>query len=567
MNRISPIYTHKTSCRDCFKCIRHCPVKAIKVENGSAVVDSERCILCGKCTQICPVEAKRVRNDITGAELLLNSGKRVIASLAPSYKSVYDCSDSTIIFALKKLGFSMVSETALGATIVSKQVAMELSNNDSKLLISSACPVVNEFISKYKPEFSQYLSKLLSPAQSHAKFLKEHYGADTAVIFINPCVAKKNESDVMPEYVDISITFKELNEMFVKKGIKLVDTMEELSFEPFKAGKSGAYPLDGGMISTVREFYTNDDTDFVSFTDIKELDGILNSVNDYANSKIFLELMACPGGCINGPSMPSELPVSLRKLAVQKNVIDSVSEIDSIGEVIIRNNYRTNDVVENNYSVTELNNVLRQVGKCSHKDELNCGGCGYSTCREFAAAVLNGYAQTYMCVTYMRSVAMNKANALLKAMPSGVIIVDDKLKVIECNRRFAEIIGGDLTYVYDAKPGLSDSYLKRIISFSSYFEAFLNSPNELLETEFSFNKKILKLILFPIEGHRIIGGIVQDITHPSMHREQIIEKAKKVIMTNLTTVQQIAFLLGESASETEILLNSVIDSFEHDKND
>ncbi len=567
MNRISPIYTHKTKCRDCFKCIRHCPVKAIKVENGSAVVDSERCILCGKCTQICPVEAKRVRNDVTGVELLLETKTKVIVSLAPSYKSMFDCSDSALIAALKKLGFSHVSETALGATIVSQQVAEELKKEDANLLISSACPVVNEYISKYKPEFSTYLSKLLSPAQAHAKYLKEHYGNDVAVVFINPCVAKKNEADLLPVYIDISITFTELNEMFINHKVHLEETDEQHHFEPVTAGISSSYPLDGGMIDTVKEFYTNSDADFISFTDLREMEEVLKTPTDYNHNKLFLELMACPGGCINGPSLPSSKPLSLRKLSVQHGVNNSISEIEKLGEIAINNNYPVNRVEDSTYSDSELNAILRQIGKCSHKDELNCGGCGYSTCRDFATAVLNGFAQKYMCVTYMRSLAMNKANALLKAMPSGVIIVDDKLKVIECNRRFAEIIGGDLTYVFDAKPGLTDSYLKRIVSFSSYFEAFLKSPNELLETEFSFNKKILKLILFPIEGRRIIGGIVQDITHPSMHREQVIEKAKKVIMTNLTAVQQIAFLLGESASETEILLNSIIDSFEHDKND
>jgi iron only hydrogenase large subunit-like protein len=567
MNKISPLYTQKTKCRDCFKCIRHCPVKAIRVENGSAVVDSTRCILCGKCSQVCPVEAKRIRNDIERVRLLFKSGRRVIASLAPSYKSAYNVSDSAIILALKRLGFTLVSETALGATAVSKRIADELEYSDRRLVISSACPVINEYICKYRPEYADSITGLLSPALAHGKYLKEYYGSDTAVVFINPCVAKKKESDSHTNFIDVSLSFLELEKMFSEDKILLTEPEKTERFEPVEAGISSIFPIDGGMIETIKSFYKGSDYQFVSFTGIDEMDKVLGDDSMYHGKKLFLELMACSGGCINGPVMRGERPVSLRKLDITLNPQSTNSEIKILENTEIAGDYPIIDIQQAIYSEHEINEVLRQVGKCSHKDELNCGGCGYSTCRDFASAVLSGFAQTYMCVTYMRSIAMNKANALLKAMPSGVIIVDDKLKVIECNRKFAEIIGGDLTFIYDAKPGLTDSYLTKIISFSSYFSAFFKSSVEIMETEITFNKKILRLIIFPIEDRRIIGGIVQDITHPSMHRDQIISKAKKVIMTNLTAVQQIAFLLGESASETEILLNSVINSFENDKND
>jgi PAS domain-containing protein len=213
------------------------------------------------------------------------------------------------------------------------------------------------------------------------------------------------------------------------------------------------------------------------------------------------------------------------------------------------------------FTTVQIAAALRRLGKIHPVDELNCSGCGYNSCRDFVQAMLSGKAEASMCVSYMRKLALNKANALIKAMPSGVVIVDDQLRVIECNKRFVELIGEDAVSIYEVNPGLEGAYLNRLVPFYKYFQQILESDATAIDKEMRFQDKIVRLLVFPIEPHHIAGGILQDITEPSVHREQIITKAEQLIKQNLTTVQQIAFLLGENAAESEILLNSMIESF------
>ena len=194
-------------------------------------------------------------------------------------------------------------------------------------------------------------------------------------------------------------------------------------------------------------------------------------------------------------------------------------------------------------------------------EELNCGGCGYDTCREFAAALIEKKAEPAMCVSYLRKLAQNKAAALISAMPSGVVIVDENLKIIESNRRFVEIIGGDASIISEADPDLEGAYLERIIDFHDLFAKAIKEGTTAKVQDIRQNGKILRLTLFSIQKHHVLGGILQDITEPVIQREQIIDKASEVMRKNLSTVQQIAFLLGENAADSEVLLSSIIKSF------
>ena len=218
-------------------------------------------------------------------------------------------------------------------------------------------------------------------------------------------------------------------------------------------------------------------------------------------------------------------------------------------------------VVHRTYDEAEINAALAKVGKFSREDELNCGGCGYDTCREFARALLDGTAEPNMCVGYMRQLAHKKANALIRTMPSGVVIVDGDLKIVESNRRFAEILGKDTMLVYEARPGLEGADMKKVVPFHSYFERVLAGVNDKIEKELKLEEIVLHLSVFTIEPNNLVGGIIQDITAPSIRKEHIVNKAKDVIQKNLETVQKIAYLLGENAADSEVILNSIIDSF------
>jgi len=209
----------------------------------------------------------------------------------------------------------------------------------------------------------------------------------------------------------------------------------------------------------------------------------------------------------------------------------------------------------------EIPAALRRLGKTQPEGELNCGGCGYDSCRRLAAALLDGRAEPNMCVSYMRKLAMNKANALIRSMPAGVVILDENLLVVECNRRFAETLGGETPMIFDAKPGMEGADIAKLApEMRSHFAKGLESEVDALRKDVRIAGRVLRLTVFTVDPGRIVGGVLQDITEPAVQREQIIQKAQEVIRKNVTTVQQIAYPLGENAAETEMILNSLAGS-------
>ncbi len=565
MTFLEPVYTEKTECQDCYKCVRECPVKAISVENGSAIIISDLCILCGHCVEVCPVNAKKVRDDLKRAKQLLKLKEQVIVSLAPSFVSEFSgIKSGQLIRALKTLGFYGVSETALGAQEVSAHTAEILNTDEPRFFLSSACPTVVEYIKKYRPEYTPYITDFLSPVLSHCKFLRRKYGNQIGIVFIGPCISKKRESDLHPELLNVALTFNELKRWFREEHIdlKTIVEMEGDSFIPMPAKEGALYPIDGGMISGIKANSSICDTGFMSFSGMSIIKEALNGLNELnLKANLFIELLACEGGCVNGPMVEKRSAIAIKRY----RVIDYVEYLPSViprkPEVPITENLIPEPVETHKYSEDRITEALRKIGKYSDKDELNCGGCGYNTCRDFAQALLAGKAEVTMCVSYMRKLAQKKANALIKTMPSGVVIVDENLKIVESNQNFAHIMGNEVEMIYSAVPGLEGASLEKIASFSNLFKSVLKTGKDIIDRNIQFKNSILNISIFTIEKHRLVGGVIQDITVPSVRKEQIIKKAKEVIRKNLTTVQKIAYLLGENASETEIILSSIIEAF------
>ena len=565
MNRLEPIYTEKTQCQDCYKCVRRCPVKAIRIKENSATVVPELCILCGKCVNVCPVQAKRIREDLDRAKRMVSSGKKVIASLAPSFITEFGhIEPEQLVRALKEVGFYGVSETSLGAEIVSSGTAELLRNGDKNIYISSACPSTVDLIRKYYPEYSQYISPLLSPVLAHCRMLRKIYGDDIGIVFFNPCVAKKREADNYSDLLDAALTFRELRMWLDECGVKpeRYKVGEDDGFIPRQSYDGALYPVEGGMNEGVRKLKVPNDVHFLSFSGVEVVESALQGLNpDRVKGKLFIELLACSGGCVNGPRATHRSD-TIGKMVDVYGYARNRDEVIESEDLDITAAFPAEPVKTIIHDEEEIMGALRSIGKMTEKDELNCGGCGYDSCRLFAQAYIEGKAEAVMCVSYMRKLAMNKANALIKAMPSGVVIVDENLNIVECNMRFAEIIGGDVLAVFDAFPGLEGASLRKSVPFHEIFSDFLKHGNEkVMEKKIRMEDKIIHLTIFPIEKSRIVGGIIQDITLPAVEREQIINKAQDVIKKNLTTVQQIAYLLGENAAETEVILNSIIESF------
>ena len=578
MNYSKPIYTEKNDCQDCYKCVRECPVKAIKIEDGSASIVEELCIFCGHCTEICPVGAKKVRNDLSLAKLLVNKNTKVVVSIAPSWVADFPgVSEHKMVNALKTIGFKAVSETSLGAEVVSKAAGTLIKESgwDKKVAISTACPSVVELITKYYPQYIHYLTPIASPLMVHCAMLKKWYGPDTKVIFFGPCIAKKIESDNNKNLIDIALTFNDLSQWIEDEGIDLNEDLPNENqpdqFEPFRSGLGTLYPIDGGMISGIKENATTTDISFMTFSGNRGISDALKDIESYnGSSTLFLELLACNGGCISGPGTRSKESLAVKRF----RVIDYMQQAPKILNPPTHTSMDAGDVSRKfvelrpfptrKYSTQEIADALSAVGKQSSKDELNCSGCGYDSCKAFAIAMILGNAERSMCVSYMRKVAHDKATVLLQKIPSGVVMVDNKMRVLECNRNFATMLGAETEMIYDANPGLGGAMIDKLIPFHKMLSAALNTGEDQMERDVKVGSKKLKVSVFNIQRHKIVSAVVRDLTIPEVRNDEIARRTKDVIKENLETVQKIAYLLGENASKTEAMLSSILETITTD---
>lgn len=569
MTLLSPVYTIQTECQDCYKCIRRCPVKAIRVEKGHAAVMGELCIACGRCVINCPAHAKHYRDDTTVVKNLIQSGKKILASLAPSFVSEFpEYTPAQLISMIKQLGFYGVSETALGADLVSYDTAELLSRqvqkNKRKLFISSACPAAVSFIKKYMNTYAPYITDCASPLLAHSRYLRKIYGNDINIVFIGPCIAKKSEADTFDE-ISAAVTFKELRKMFSEEGI-VPDEKFVGDFIPRRAAKAELFPLEGGMIAACKKYEPLQNIRTLSVSGIEALRETLNGLEVLSlSSPLFIEALSCTGGCVNGPGTGKSSATALKRV---QTIDFADSADDTLDDGTLKNipsmkdTLPVNCVEEKQYTDQEIREAMRSVGKYSASDEINCNGCGYDTCRNFAIAMLNGVADKSMCVSYMRKLAEKKANGLVRAIPSGVVIADRNMNIVECNRNFARLMGKDILDMYEVKPGLEGADLSEITKSAQFFKSVL-APNgpDVIDREVRERNKILHYSVFVIEKEEIAAGVVEDITEPKNQKERTISKAQNVIDKNLATVQKIAFLLGENAAETESMLNSIIESY------
>ncbi len=619
-NREYPLYTIKNNCQDCYKCVRRCPVKAIKIEDGSAMIVPDLCIACGTCYRVCPAKAKQARNDLTRAKHLVQSGKDVYVSLAPSWITEFEgVSREQMIAAIRRLGFRGVSETALGAEEVSANIAglLDKAANDAlqvsaapdmsqtacgekdedasaerspertsgvrentdtgeatqvsavnRLFISTACPAVVEYINKYVPERTANLTKLTSPLLAHCRLLKTALGKDIEVIFIGPCIAKKIEADRHPDLLSLSLSFTDLRQWLKDENIELKDIHTSV-FDKFvmsKAEEGTAYPVEGGMIETLKPYEQSQKAYLMQITGIDNIKRELKNIREEALDRpVFIECLACEGGCVNGPCTSS------KKSGLEKRV-EILKESDFSGlagkrspSVDIRLDYAPEAIVQPKHDETDIKRVLASIGKYSIEDEINCGGCGYNTCRNFAKALLDGKAEPEMCVSHMKQQAQRKANALLRCIPSPIVIANARLSIMEYNDKFVETFWNEDEHadIYDQN-NLHGADLRDFINFTNLFSASLDLEQDIHREHVRFNDKLFDVVVFNIDKKQIVGGIIEDVTNMEMKKEQIAEKAKEVIHKNLATVQQIACTLGEHMAETEVLLRSIAKDFAAD---
>lgn len=600
MDRLQAIYTELTACQDCYKCLRECPVKAIQISDGHAKVMRELCIHCGHCVEICPQKAKKVRSDLDRARILVKIRSKAVLSLAPSFAAEFPGVPArNLVAGLRALGFCAVSETSFGADLVSAAVSAGVSAGMPKVAISSACPSAVQYIHKYLPALSPYVTDICSPMVAHGRYLKRLLGPETAVIFAGPCIAKKNEAEASEGAVDVALTFGELRTWIEDAGIDLSAAKPgpDDRFFPERSSHGAYYPVEGGMIASLKHAGLTR-AHCMTFTGIRQIREALQGLDAWAanagggelpadapsavadaarqrDKTLFIELLACEGGCINGPQTFLRGGTAYKRMQVLEYAGESASRRAEDGAAAGRGAEGgapamgqpaalfEAPILDREVPPDQLRAALASIGKYGHADELNCSGCGYDSCRAFASAVVLGKAEKTMCVSYMRNLAQKKANALMRTMPSAAVVVDASLRVVESNKPFAELLGEDAAEIFEIKPSLENADIRKLVPFWQAFEDILSQAQaDSLTSDFRLGDKVIHGTIFSIEKGLLAGGMFQDVTVPWIQKDRVIQQAKSVMTKNLKTVQKIAYLLGENAAESEAALTSIVESFQ-----
>lgn len=548
----------KSNCKNCYKCIRFCPVKSIRFSGNQAYIIGNECILCGHCFVVCPQDAKQIVDETEKVRVLLQSGAPVYVSLAPSFIANYEgVGIGSMRTALKKLGFCDAEETAVGATIVKNEYERMIDEQESDVIISSCCHSVNLLIQKYFPKELPYLANVLSPMQAHCMDIKKRV-PEAKTVFIGPCVAKKDEAQYYEGIVDAVLTFDELTKWLKDEGIEL--TPETDSDENSRAR---FFPTTGGILKTMKQ----DNPDY-TYMAIDGVENCIQALKDIKNGKVhkcFIEMSACSGSCVGGPVMEKfhRSPV-MDYMAVSDFAGKNDFKVEQPDSLELKKTFAVIEKKLQDPTDDEVNEVLRRMGKFKPSDELNCGSCGYNTCREKAVAIIQGKAEISMCLPYLKDKAESFSDTIVKNTPNGLMVLNEALEVQQINgaalkiinlRRAEDIMGDLVVRVLDPKP-----FMEVLASG----KPIRNQKTFLAE----YGRYVEQTILYDKE-YRLIICIMRDITDEEDIREKkeeisrrTVEIADKVVDKQMRIVQDIASLLGETAAETKIALTKLKETIE-----
>lgn len=545
----------KSNCKNCYKCIRHCPVKAIRFSGNQAHIIGDECILCGHCFVVCPQNAKEIVNETEKVRVLLQSYP-VYVSLAPSFIANYEgVGINAMRTALKKLGFADVEETALGATVVKNEYDRLLREEKRDIVISSCCHSVNLLIQKYFPKELPYLADVLSPMQAHCADLKRrHPGAKT--VFIGPCVAKKDEAAHYAGIVDAVLTYEELTEWLNHEGVVLEKEMDSQ-----QESRARFFPTTGGILKTM-----NLDAPGYRYMAIDGIENCISALKDIENGNIhhaFIEMSSCVGSCVGGPVMEKYHPSPVREyIAVAEYAGDKDFVVEQPDSNDLRKHFSLIERENKMPSEYEINAALRQMGKMSKRDELNCGSCGYNTCREKAIAICQGKAEASMCLPYLQKKAEGFSDRIVNNTPNGIIVLNDAFEVQQINEAAMDIM-----HIRSASDVLGEQVV-RIMDPAVFYEVQKKKFNVHNRRVYlaEYKRYVELTVVYDTDNHLFIG-IMRDITDEEKEREkkesiskQTIETADKVVDKQMRIVQEIASLLGETAAETKIALTKLKES-------
>ena len=541
----------KTNCKNCYKCIRHCPVKSIRFSGNQAHIVGNECILCGQCFVVCPQNAKEIADATEAVKVLLEGEEPVVASIAPSFIANYGVGIEAMEQALRQLGFAAAEETAIGATYVNRMYEDILRNRKPDVLISSCCHSVNLLIQKYFPQALPYLADVISPMQAHSVDIRRRM-PNAHVVFIGPCLSKKDEADHYTGYVDEVMTFEELTRMLEEANIQLEQNVDHNS-----QSRTRLFPTSGGILKTMEKV---PGYQYISVDGIENCIAALHDLEQGGLNNCFIEMSACAGSCIGGPVMEKYHRTPIRDYAAVDAYAGSEDfPIETLPQERIHKEMEAINRKLPQPTETEIFTILRQMGKNKPSDELNCGSCGYNTCREKAIAIYQGKADLTMCLPYLKDRAENFSDHIINNTSNGILVLNESLEVQQINQTACEILN-----VRHPSDVLGEQVIR------------IRDPKDFLDVKnggatirdrrtylAEYNKYVDETILYDA-SYRVLMCMMRDVTEEERQRrtkesirQQTIETADKVVDKQMRIVQEIASLLGETAAETKIALTKL----------
>ena len=606
------IWVEPDPCILCYACVRECPSMAIEVKTNldHVTILSDRCIACGSCFTICPTRAVKIQSDLEKVREIIKSGRPASAIIDPSISAEFpDITDyRNFVGMIRALGFSGVYDLSFAVDLSAQAHASLFADFKGKFRISSKCPAVVSYIEKHQPQLTENLVPVYSPASIMAQIIRKQESEETCVVLINPCLASRLELGATgePFRIDAQISFTELREWFTTQQIS-ENSVEFSEFNPPNGRKGSLFPLSSGFMQSANQFEDLLMSNFLS-TDGRQ--DMLESIDEFATSydiRKHLDLFYCEG-CIMGPGMSSGGHKFRRRTLVteyatkrSENFIDQEwqSNLEKFSVTEISRQYTPDDQILKLPDETEISDILKLIGTSGdHDTNRGCLACGYKTCRDFAIAVALGLAKAEMCHLYgtkskqeyiksLRSSNEQLAKAqkalqesekvaldekkmaleysetlttVLQKIPSGVVIVNENLRIIQANREFIEILGDEIKSIDEVIPGLKGADLRTMFppQMLNLFTFVLQNNQDVMHKDIAIDSRLLNLSVFPIKKGSIMGAVLRDLSLPEVQKEEVIKKVTEVIDKNLEMVQQIGFLLGEGASDTERMLNSII---------
>lgn len=561
----------KASCRNCYKCVRSCAVKAIRVSEGQATIMEDHCILCGTCLEVCPQNAKTFVSDLEVVKGYLADGVKTVVSLAPAYLGIFDCDrPGQVVDALLKLGFSEVRETAEGAAYVTNAYSRLLENGEMDNIITTCCPSVNDLVEKYYPELVGKLAPVVSPMIAHGKLIKAMYGPSVKVVFIGPCIAKKMEAEGdgrTSGFIDAVLTFEEIESWFEEAHIDLKDCQDVQPANP-DPKVNRLYPVSSGVMLSVLAKKKEEKYKKLFVDGVEDCREVFEDIKAGRLKGCFIEANMCRGGCIKGPAA-NKLHISgyRAKMAIEEQIENEAPAYpEEIAGADLHKRFRSARRKDPMPSEAQIREILKATGKNDRSQELNCGACGYSTCREKAIAVFQGKAELGMCLPYAYDKAQSMASVVLEMTPEMVMIVDSAYQIVEFNKKAEQIF----------KISRSDALGKLIFELMDVddFDAVMRSHEPIMRQRVElkkYNAVLLENIVY-VESHDVMLAVFEDITAEEAEAERrlamrmdTVDVAQQIIDKQMMVAQEIAGLLGETTAETKVILTQLRDSLINDQ--